>query len=538
MLFSASLALIIEHLGYLTVVSKISLLLVSNLAAQHIEVPTVINHGPYVVAIGEADFQERYRERSPLDHCLLARDLLQVMEKGPAQLAVDIDLSPPGMPDATDLACQARLDAFLDAHAPQIVAITPNPAASPQLRQSKFAWIKARCAAGVRFASPYLERSLRMVLEQRDDARDSLAFLAHDPSAPSLCAAVHTDPQGFIPGWLDPAGSIAAHRDSHGEREPINFALAAQRVPAPLAANAPNTWPALARKVVFFGGVWGHDDTYITPIGEQSGVWIHAARLITLEHPVQPLPPVIAFLLDLVTGFAFAILIGGFWKLYIGLRVVEYQELPSSGLIWSGFRKSARLRYRITSAWSSLVLLSFVLAYVLLCLSFFFVARYLFVYWGLLIAPLVIAISMLSDGFMSGPVEVLTERILRSDPAASVDAGRLRCWLRQWALGAFILVLVACVAFMLLISLATQPGAWLSGSMILLLLALAVLVAIGLVRPVPKTQGEKRHVLPEPGPDQLGIHRFIRRIGQFLGLLRSMVFMGVVVYAMWILFVL
>jgi hypothetical protein len=39
------------------------------------------------------------------------------------------------------------------------------------------------------------------------------------------------------------------------------------------------------------------------------------------------------------------------------------------------------------------------------------VAEYAFTSWGLLIAPLLIAISMLGDGFIAGPIDVFMEKI-------------------------------------------------------------------------------------------------------------------------------
>lgn len=525
-LFSAALALIFDHLGILTSLSKLSLLLVSNMASVHVAQRPEFNHGPYVFAITQADFQDRYRERSPLDHCLVADDLNLLYARHPAQLGIDIDLSP--LPRATpaEQACQAHLDALLDAQAAHTVLIMPFPVTSQQLRDVEIDWLHKRCVSGVRFAGAYLQRALRMVIDQSRHPIESMAYLIAHPGNNPLCRQLHSDPATLARTWLDDETAYAAHQDPPEDRQPINFSAAVVTVPGPIAISSPtDTWPRLDGRVVFFGGSYGRDDNYATPIGKQPGVWIHAARLVTLKHPIQAFHPVVALLIDVAIGFAFGILIGAFWKIYIANRLVEVEVARES-------KGEAR-----PQAWSSAALLAFLVAFLVLTLSFFFIARYLFVARGILIYPLLMALGMLTDGFISGPIEELTDVAVSGYLGlSSVKNPSERRRDRAWAGVALLGVMLAAAGLLMLLVMASNPGAWLTVIVLVLLATLVALVVLGFVRNRKKESGEPDVSTPPTIVRDPGVHGMVSFIGQGLQLLRGSVFWGVLGYAAYILF--
>lgn len=398
--FSAALAVIAAKMGLLALLTKLSLLVVANLATGDGARVPVAGTGPVVLYLDEATWFDRYHEQSPLDRCLLAEDLGRMLARAPRTLTVDFDLSPARNDAAA--ACQAQLDTLLDRNAPRLVLLAPLKVSSPAQLALKRDWMLARCRAGVAFGDGSLDESLGVVIDARDDP-NSLAHAARERDAATICADIAT-PAG-VQKWLRKAGDGADETSPEHEDEPrpINFAAFART-----AAALPMGDPALGRignwsgRDVFFGGDYGSskDDAFLTPMGTLPGVAVHAARLASLDNPVDEPAHGLAFLIDLLIAFVFSLVIALFWRFY---AIIETTA--------SGFRRES----------SGLLMAGFVVSYAGIVYVLFTVAVDLFAK-GILIAPLLIAASMLVDGFITGPVAAVLEET-RTERAPYVANG-------------------------------------------------------------------------------------------------------------------
>ena len=550
-LFSAGLATILETYGVLRVLTKFSLLVVSSLAAQGPSAPQVLVPGmPVVVLLNNQDFITRYGERSPLNRCTMADDIQQVLGKSPARLAVDFDLSPLAAASTEEQQCQRRLDDLLDHHATRMLLLVPFAAATEQLLQIKHDWLLARCSHGLNFADGTLDQSMGMVTEQRvaDDAAGAarMADQLQQGGSDHICATAKAG-KARQNKWLNgldeaPEGDSAKatqashevhepHEPHETEMVPINFRALTRKV-AVLALNSP-AWAntvTLQDHAVLLGGDWGRDDSFLTAIGSLPGVVIHAARMASLADPVKPLPPLVSLWGDVVIALFFAFVIAKFWRGYV---IASRLDLH--------FARRGR-----DTALSMLVMSTFVAVYLSLVLFFFLAAEHMFSNLGVVIAPLLIAVSILVDGFISGPVEQIS-KLLKAETQAQPPrpgaveqalAQQLSPVFRQTGL-AWILVLVFATLCVLAPSFSHGLAAWL---FIGAQAALAILVVALLVHRVGRSlRGKVRQdrvaseqaapyiapAMPAASPQW----QHITQVGVALRWMRWLMFWGVLAYA-------
>ena len=547
-LFSAGLATILEAHGVLRVLTKFSLLVVSSLAAQAPSAPQMLMPGmPVVVVLNNQDFITRYGERSPLNRCTMAGDIQQVLGKSPARLAVDFDLSPLAAASADEERCQDRLDDLLDRHAAKLLLLVPFAAATEQLLNIKHDWLLARCSHGLNFVDGTLDQSLGMVTEQRvaDDAAGAsrMADQLQQGGSDHICATAKSgtarqnkwlnglDEAAGGDGAETPQAALKTHEAHEPEMVPINFRALTRKV-AVLALNSP-AWAntvTLQDHAVLMGGDWGRDDSFLTAIGSLPGVVIHAARLASLADPVKPLPPLVSLWGDVVIALFFAFVISKFWRGYV---IASRLDLH--------FARSGRV-----TAMSVMVMSTFVVVYLSLVLFFFLAAEHMFSNLGVVIAPLLIAVSILVDGFISGPVEQISQllkaetKLQRPGPETVEPAlaEQLSPVFRQTSL-AWALVLVFATLCVLAPSFSHGLAAWLFiGAQV----ALAVLVVGLLVYRVGRSLRGKADPEVDAG-ERVALHRppatpavspqwqNITRIGVALRWLRWLMFWSVLAYA-------
>ena len=398
-LFPASLAVLLHHWGYLVIFSKISLLIVSNLATPSVQpTPDISGNGPITLLISEQDYQERYKERSPLNRCVLAQDISGILQRGVKTLVVDLDLSPLLGESAEEAACQKQLNNVLDGAAKQLVLLVPFFADSEKLRAVKHAWMHERCNAALVFAVGDLEKSLGIVIDTRYNSSGVPELVeksgeSEKSEKSEICAelaAIKNSPEKNR--WLKkPEENAAVKADQpHNTADPINFRKFAHEAIVTTTGDPRldlvTNWKS---RVVFFGGSYGTDDTFLTSMGELPGVAIHAARWVTHKSPVKELNAFAGFSLDLLLGALFMFVVKNFWG-----RYVVYALDPNPTL-------------RELKNWC---LAGFLLIYLMLTLVAFALAQWLFISFGVLIAPLLIAVSMLVDGFISGPINAFSAR--------------------------------------------------------------------------------------------------------------------------------
>ncbi|MCS0589405.1 hypothetical protein ACFQ09_10650 [Massilia norwichensis] len=382
-LFSAALAIVLAQVGLLSLFTKLSLLVVANLAAPELPGVQADARAPVVLYLDEKRWFDLYREQSPLDRCQMADDLGAILARSPRTLAVDFDLSP-GLNDARP-ECQERLDRLLDQHASRLVLLAPLRVSSQPLFERKRQWTLARCEKGVVFGDGALDESLGIVIDAPGNPY-AMASQVHARGKQSICAELaHAEgAETWLRKRVDGDEGHAPHAASHGSPSPVNFsgfarAAAAMPLDDPRLGQIGN-W---AQRDVFFGGDYGasRDDAFLTPLGKLPGVAVHAALRHSLSEPVDELPHRYGFVVDVLIAFLFSLLIASFWGLYVKLRA----------------------RPDLRRETSTVVVVSFVLVYLGLVFLLFQIAAGLFER-GILIAPLLIALSMLADGFVTGPI--------------------------------------------------------------------------------------------------------------------------------------
>lgn len=537
-LFVAAISVILEHLGALRVLTKFSLLVVSSLASQGSVEALKFSPGmPVVIVINSADFITRYGEKSPLDRCTLAQDIARVLSKSPKRLAVDFDLSPMVAVSESEQRCQRELDALLDHEAPRLVLLLPFPAATEALLHIKHDWMLARCRAGAHFADGNIEQSMGLVTEQVTGKKPELgarmADQLHGELSNHICESVASADESERNHWLvDQRSSV----ESEIETTPINFPVVKRKLAVlPLGSKAFEALPSLEYSSVLLGGDWGRDDSFLTSIGSLPGVTIHGARLVSLEHPIDRLWQIFGLFCDIGIALCFAWVIERFWEAYVMARRLDlyFQRLDQF------------------TALSALLMTTFVLIYFSLILFFFFAAEYYFSNSGVVIAPLLIALSMLVDGFVSGPVGQIRslledEQNLKPQteiPLSAPLSEEYRVLLWQVA-SAFFLMAFFWLLCWTAPTLAKMLSAWIFPVALLGLYTLMFSHAIGL-RLSPAAQWQK-FILGTSEFFMLRSHpalsnatpawRCVHRTGQLLARIRALVFWAALLAAGWFLF--
>lgn len=396
--FSSALTIVLEQWGYLQLFTKLSWLVLFSLPTTGTE--TTVNYQPgmpAVVLIQEADFVTRYGEKTPLDRCVLAGDIRRVLAKSPQRLAVDFDLSPMLGNNAMDAQCQARLDGLLDLHSEQLIVLAPFATNNPALREKKHAWMKARCQAGLAFADGRLDAAMGIVTEhdvgEAEALKARIAEQMRDGPSAYICSQVEFASGSDANPWLNERLS-SSDASIQQDSAPLHFRSAiTQLAVIPLDGDTFEGMPSLKGSPVLLGGDWGRDDSFLTGIGEQTGAVVHGVRMVNLKEPIQSPSPLHALLIDMAIALGFAWLVNYFWATYVDWRKLDHY-FDSHG-------------YPV--ALGALILILFVVAYLGLTLFFIFATHYFLEIHGLVIAPLLIAVSMLFDGFVSGPVEKINE---------------------------------------------------------------------------------------------------------------------------------
>jgi len=409
--FTASLGVLAEHLGLASLIAKASMLLMGNMVGGG-AVPNVpIAEGnTVVITIGAEHYVQAYRERSPLDRCQLSRDLQLILSKQPEQIAIDIDLSPLERASDAERLCQKGLDELVDAHAEQLVLLQPFEAITQDQRATKTSWMQARCQAQVRFGDGTLVQSLGAVTEMQVAPHGapvrSLAGLIHQRQAAASSQAhggiehlsaphqVETNPICRELGERDaestnPEG-LAPESEDEGNLQPIHFNAVSKHLALQSIDSPPfKALPSLKGLNVFFGGDWGNADTFLTPYGPLPGVAIHGAMMVSLQHPLSRYSPLWGLLFDLLVGIGFGLLVELAWEKYHEAVVHDAATQET--------------------AYSFLVMSVFLVVYAAAIFAVLAVSYALLKYASVITVPLVMATSMLIDGFITGPRMALYE---------------------------------------------------------------------------------------------------------------------------------
>lgn len=351
---TAALVAAVVHLGQ-DLVAPMELALQSLVHGAAVDLATRADQGPAprlrpgVIRIDAAQFHGEFRERSPLDRCVLADWIKRELgESRVASLTIDLDLSPTRVvaealygrakpPDAAtkaavavatasgsaasaassqpasadmpaeaatvpqvdlrDQVCQLRLDKELrrDGNAKRLVLLMPGASSDEQHQLWTQQWVLDSRDAGIRFGHGQLIRRFGLVASYpRCEAGVPAIGLL---TAHLLGRVPSTGPSCSGPGALSPGTA------------PIRWTglLALDTVSA--AASSGD-----GPRHLMLGAGYSVDDLHVTPLGPLLGVDIHAA--IADEPHTQDLH-LLSFCVDLVLGaFVFAPVFHGLWGAY------------------------------------------------------------------------------------------------------------------------------------------------------------------------------------------------------------------------------
>lgn len=243
---------------------------------------------PRIVEISGTEFEARFHERSPLSRGTLQKEILEpVFAERPALVAIDLDLSPILMASDAERTAQQDLDRYLitQAERSSIVLVLPAPAGTAERQRIAFEWMQRMCQGSPRILFAYAEvlRNEGIVTRIAPDfpslghvARQATNVLSPAAAASTAQAAVPNEvcdevrsaksPPGFLDAQLRDAFVTA--RLAHEREAPLNLNYLERgliRVNTTRAAQAKSA--QLAGTVVFVGGNWGTDDSFLTAAG-------------------------------------------------------------------------------------------------------------------------------------------------------------------------------------------------------------------------------------------------------------------------------
>ena len=303
---------------------------------------------PGIIEIDQPAFEQVFDEREPLERARLQQLLANVAQRGAQVQAIDLDLAPavyeqhaPGARPLDQLLERLATDGH------QLVLILPEQSD----QNANLPWLRARCAAGVHFASPRIRERMGAVtrIELKSPVLAAVAFeLARgawqQEQAQPMPAALSEQKQGYR--LADRVCQLAQRARSEKELarwafEPVihgdaKDAAEQNAVTAPFhpAAVAPAfldptrlgvrlvdgkagvAADAARKKVLFIGATYDVRDRYTTAEGEQAGLHLHAAGYTSLGIGTADVNKYVVFLADIVIGVLLGCLFGGLWTLY------------------------------------------------------------------------------------------------------------------------------------------------------------------------------------------------------------------------------
>ncbi|MGK5079242.1 CHASE2 domain-containing protein [Janthinobacterium sp. HLX7-2] len=307
---------------------------------------------PGIIEIDQPAFEQVFDEREPLERSRLQQLLANVAQRGARVLAIDLDLAPAMYEQANERhkPGERPLDRLLDqlaADGHQLVLILPEQSA----QNANLPWIRARCAAGVHFASPQIRERMGAVtrIELKSPVLAAVAFeLAHGKQqqeqnqpmpavlseqkegyrlADRVCQlARRTGSEKELARWaFEPVihGDAKDAAEQNAVTAPFHPAAVAPAFLDPtrvrvrlldgragVAADAPR------KKVLYIGATYDVRDRYTTAEGEQAGLHLHAAAHTSLGIGTADVNKYVVFVADIVIGVLLGCLFGGLWTLY------------------------------------------------------------------------------------------------------------------------------------------------------------------------------------------------------------------------------
>lgn len=396
----------------LDAIESYAYLAVSNLSSSWPATPEPQTDPIVVVRIDEPTFRTRYRERSPLDRCVLNRQLSAIYAAKPHLVVVDLDLSPvewtyheQGPEADRERTCQERLEATLTENSSIRTAVMkPFVSLDSAVADRATRWRRKMERAGISFGDAALPVSYGMTLKYFADDRTLNAEArriatarrntdetgAADDGVAHLHTRrkidIHAYSAKLLPVLTSSTDTLVPETNEYTDGKLVEKLT--KVLPAPAKDGSSN-------RVVFFGIGHGEEDTFLTPIGLLYGVEVHAAAFASrVSFDVSH---VIAFCIDIVFAGCFGMIIVACWNRYFAWHCDGHPLHGELAWLWV-----VALLVGLTIAVGAAVLVSFQL-----------LSRF-----GWWLSPIPVAAGMLIESCVAGSVESALHR-LRHPPAAA-----------------------------------------------------------------------------------------------------------------------
>lgn len=311
-----------------------------------------------LVVIDQAAFDDpkRYASRAPLDRCMLAEDVARLLASGLATIAIDFHLTSinPELSEG-DRRCQAKLEHLLLVFGSKLVVLHDDTNAHDIVWSDRFKEVTfARGTLPARFgfvhthdASRTRPASLASILAWRmcqcEDTRSKVPeFCGHpDQDETGGPESIQFNPIRFCDRAHGDPGRFIGDHGSARRNTLIDFSQIRGLYNDGIPLTVDQAVEAARKKQithVLFGGEYGRDDRYATPIGTRYGVAIHAAIAADPRHED---PQWIGFLIDVGIGVLCGIVLLWCWKRYFRQRVrsgdrTGWTSHPGLAHIWIG----------------------------------------------------------------------------------------------------------------------------------------------------------------------------------------------------------
>ncbi|MCY1402004.1 CHASE2 domain protein [compost metagenome] len=345
-----------------------------------------------VVGINQSAYERHYHERSPLDRCELLRDLGAFYEspRPPKIIVIDLDLSPASMQAEND--CEEQLYQLITDNQRSTRTVLMEPFAVTDMdagreaRRNAWRWRqRMQERANVVFGDGRLPVSYGVVTKA-PCVPHGLAVAAMRDISVTTTGRCMEKPEGMF--LIAPQHYLSSlHTVNVEEIRQLN-----ERFKLTKDDKVTIRHLAYETKVVFFGGTYGLDDVFLTPIGHLYGVEVHAAAFMSLLEPASDFSHLLAFLLEVAIGLLFGVVISWCWRRYYHLRFSNQE------------------RYQLSAPWAVLGL-GFALCVLLVVVTLF---SYLQLRdHNLWLSPIPIALGMLIESFFTGAVHGAVKEGLR-----------------------------------------------------------------------------------------------------------------------------
>jgi len=287
---------------------------------------------PSIVMIERDAFETVFDDRSPLPRGRLVELLAQFDASRTRVLAIDIDLAPT-VSERAEGGVRPLDSALADLAARGVTVVLGLPPPAATAPGATLAWVRARCADGIRFGDVTLHQRLGVV-SRVHGAAPTLAHVAHQAAAAPQDAGQHGT--SAICVLAQQAGAETAFFDAVAHAGANEHDKAAPPESIPLSSVASN-WATLRsdthavqlrsgqaaiddagqlRKVVFLGGAYDDGERMLTVGGAAYGVQVHAASFTSLATGTEDASLWTVATLDILLGLVFGFLFEWMWNCF------------------------------------------------------------------------------------------------------------------------------------------------------------------------------------------------------------------------------